>query len=97
MRAIILILIVGILLVIAGIATGLLNITQTRDAKAPAVSATHNGVMAKGGQAPAFDVETGSVRVGAQTTNVKVPTLTVQRPGRDQPAPVTNDVTANAQ
>ena len=97
MRAIIMILIVVILIVIAGIATGLLNITQTRDAKAPAVSATHNGVMAKGGQAPAFDVETGSVRVGAQTTNVKVPTLTVQKPGHNQPALVANNVAANAQ
>ncbi len=91
MRSIIMILIVVILLVIGGIASGLLNISQTRSAKAPSVSATHNGVMAKGGQTPAFDVETGSVRVGAQTTNVKVPTLTVQKPVQNQAAPVTNN------
>src|SRR4051794_33513640 len=57
MRALIFILIVAIIVIIAAVATGFLNINQTREAKAPAVSATPNGVTAKGGQAPAFDVE----------------------------------------
>ena len=64
MRAIIFILIIIVLVVIAGVATGYIDINQIRGAKAPQVSATRNGVTAKGGQAPAFDVETGSVSVG---------------------------------
>ena len=67
MRAIILVLVVVIIAVIAGIATGFIDINQIRGAKAPEITATRNGVTAKGGQAPAFDVETGSVKVGAQT------------------------------
>ena len=73
MRAALIVLIVAVLIVIAGIASGLLNINQIRPAKAPEVTATRNGVTAKGGQAPAFDVETGSVKVGAKETKVPVP------------------------
>ena len=62
----ILILIVAVIIVIAAMATGFLKISQTREAKAPQVTATRNGVTAKGGQAPAFDVETGSVKVGSK-------------------------------
>lgn len=91
MRAIIFILIIVVILVIAGVATGFLNINQTRDARAPQVSATHNGVTAKGGQAPAFDVETGSVKVGSKQATVKVPELTVQRPASDQAGATTNN------
>ena len=85
MRSIILILIVAIVVVIAGVATGYININQTREAKAPQLSTTANGVTAKGGQAPAFDVETGSVKVGTKETTVKVPALTVE-PARNQSA-----------
>lgn len=87
MRTIIFILIVAVLIVIAAIATGFLNISQTRPAAAPQVSATHNGVLAKGGQAPAFDVETGSVKIGTQQTTVKVPGVVVQKPAQNQTAP----------
>ena len=93
MRTIILILIVAVLIVIGAIATGFLNISQTRPAQAPEVSATHNGVVAKGGQAPAFDVETGSVKIGTQQTTVKVPGVVVEKPVQNQAAPAT----ANAQ
>jgi hypothetical protein len=37
-------------------------------------------VTAKGGQAPAFDVETGSVKLGTKQRTVNVPTLEVQKP-----------------
>jgi hypothetical protein len=84
MRVIIFVLIIAVLVIIAAIATGFLNINQIRGAKAPQVSATHNGVTAKGGQAPAFDVETGSVKVGTKQTTVKVPALVVERPGQNQ-------------
>jgi hypothetical protein len=91
MRAVILVLVVAILVVIAAIATGFLNINQTRGAKPPEITATHNGVTAKGGQPPAFDVETGSVKVGSSKTTVKVPALVVERPGQKQAAATANN------
>ena len=79
MRTAILILVVVIVGVIAAIATGFLNINQIRGARAPQVSATANGVTAQGGQAPAFEVETGSVKIGTSNTTVQVPALEVSR------------------
>ena len=90
MRAVLFVLIVAIVVIVAAVATGFLNITQIRNAKAPELTATRNGVTAKGGQPPAFDVETGSVKVGAKQTQVKVPTLVVQKPGGAQ-----NEAAAN--
>ena len=90
-RALIFVLIIAILVVIAGIATGFLNINQIRGAKVPQIAATSNGVTAKGGQAPAFDVETGSVKVGTQQKTVRVPTLEVQKPDQNQAAPATSN------
>ena len=84
MRALIIILIIAVLAMLVAIGTGFLNINQIREAKAPQVSATRNGVTAKGGQAPAFDVETGSVKVGTKETNVKVPALIVEKPAPKQ-------------
>ena len=84
MRALVLILIVAILIIIAGIATGFLNISQVRMGKAPQITATKNGVTARGGQPPAFDVQTGSVKVGTKAANVQVPTLVVQKPDGSQ-------------
>jgi hypothetical protein len=77
MRAVLLVLIILVIVVIAGVATGLLDINQIRGARAPEVAATHNGITAKGGQAPAFEVETGSVKVGTKSANVRVPSLEV--------------------
>ena len=91
MRAVILILIVAIVIIIAGVASGFLNINQTREAKAPQLTATHNGVTAKGGQAPAFDVETGSVKVGSKQATVNVPEVTVQKVGYNQASTATNN------
>jgi hypothetical protein len=91
MRAIIFILIIIVLLVIAAIATGFLNIDQIRGVKAPQLSTTGHGVTAQGGRAPAFDVQTGSVKVGAKSANVKVPTLIVEKPGENQAAASTNN------
>jgi hypothetical protein len=91
MRAMIFILILAILVVLAGLITGFLNINQIRGAKAPQISATGNGVMAKGGQAPAFDVQTGSVKVGTEQATVKVPKVVVEKPGQNQAAAVTNN------
>ena len=84
MRALIFILIIVVLAIIAALATGFLNINQIRGAQAPQLSTTSNGVTAKGGQAPAFDVQTGSVRVGSKQSTVQVPTLQVQPPDQNQ-------------
>jgi len=86
MRALLFILIIAVVAVIVAVGTGFLNISQIRGAKAPEVSATRNGVTAKGGQAPAFDVQTGSVKVGTTETKVKVPALVVEKAVQNQTA-----------
>jgi hypothetical protein len=91
MRKVIIILILAIIVVIAGIASGFVDINQIRGAKAPQISATGNGVTAKGGQAPAFDVETGSVKLGTANTTVQVPAVSVEKPGQNQAAAATNN------
>jgi len=92
MRAILLILILAVVGLIVLVATGLLDINQTRSAEAPKVSVTREGVTAKGGQAPAFDVETGTVSVGAEPANVTVavPKVQVNRADGNQTQPATN-------
>jgi hypothetical protein len=86
MRAVIFILIIAVLLIVAAIATGFLNIRQIRGGQAPQVAASRNGVSAKGGQPPAFDVETGSVKVGTKETAVKTPTIQIQKPSQNRAA-----------
>ncbi len=85
MRPAILILIIAVIVVLIGIGTGFIDINQIRGAQAPEITATHNGVVAKGGQTPAFDVETGSVQVGTKESTVKVPAVKVVPPA--EPAP----------
>jgi hypothetical protein len=96
MRAVLFILILAVLALLVALATGFLNINQIRGAKAPEVSATHNGVVAKGGQAPAFDVETGTLEVGARNATVKVPTVGVKRPDNAGQANTADVNTVNA-
>jgi hypothetical protein len=91
MRAVIFIIIIAVLVVLAGLGTGYIDINQIRGAQAPQIAATHNGVTAKGGQAPAFEVETGSVKVGTQQKTVNMPTLEVQKPAGNEAVPVTNN------
>ncbi len=78
MRSIILILIVGVLGLIAAIHFNLIDISQSRPAALPQVEAQGGKVVAKGGQAPAFDVATGSVEVTRKDATVAVPKVTVQ-------------------
>ena len=89
MRTILLVLILAVVVLIIAVATGFLDIDQVRGARAPDIDANRNGVTASGGQAPAFDIETGSVGVGTTQTNVAVPTLQVN-PADKQDAPVQN-------
>lgn len=80
MRVILFILILAVVAALIAVATGFIDIRQTRGAEPPAISAGDGGVTARGGQAPAFDVETGSVAVGTQRANVVVPTVRVVPP-----------------
>jgi hypothetical protein len=84
------VLIIIVVAAIVAVATGFVDINQIRGAKAPQLSTTGNGVTAAGGQTPAFDVETGSVRVGSKETTVRVPDLQVQPP-QNEAAPVANN------
>ncbi len=95
MRAVLLVLILAVVAVIALVATGLIDIRQVRGARAPDVDASRNGVTASGGQAPAFDIETGSVGVGTRDANVKVPTLQVNPAGNDAATATNEDVPVN--
>jgi hypothetical protein len=93
MRAILLILILAVVALIIALASGFLDITQTRSASAPDVDASRSGISATGGQTPAFDVETGTVSVGADQANVTlpVPQVNVTPPNQQQQqAPNTN-------
>ena len=95
MRAIIFILILAVIALLIAVATGFLNISQTREARAPQLSTNGKGVTARGGQTPTFDVETGSVSVGTKQKNVAVPSLRVNPPdGGNQQEPA--NVTENA-
>jgi len=89
MRAIIFILILAVVIVIVAVASGFLDLNM-RGGKAPQLSTTTNGIKASGGQPPAFDVETGSVKVGSAQKTVTVPTLTVQKPDDNQAAATNN-------
>jgi len=77
MRTVFLVLILAVVALIGLFASGLLSLNQTKPAVAPEVSVTANGVTTTAGQAPAFDVETGSVTVGTKEANVSVPVPSV--------------------
>ena len=79
MRAILLIFILAVVALIAAIATGLVDISQTREARVPNVEASNGAIRAEGGQSPAFEVQTGSVEVGTREANVAVPKVEVTR------------------
>jgi uncharacterized protein YggE len=80
MRAILFILILAVVAAILAFVTGFLDISQSREAKAPDLSVSGSGVSARGGQTPSFDIETGSVAVGTKPANVQVPTVRVNPP-----------------
>jgi len=88
MRAILLILIIAVVALIAAISTGYLDISQTRQAKAPSIEANDGAIRATAGQSPAFDVQTGSVQVGTREANVAVPKVEVKRDTKGVNVPV---------
>ena len=95
MRTIILILIIAVVALIAAIQTGFLDIDQTRSAEVPDINANGSGLTASGGQAPAFDIQTGTVGVGAEPANVTVPVprIEVRPPANENQAATTTNAT----
>ena len=91
MRAILFILILAVVAVLIAVATGFLDIRSTRSAEVPRVDVGEGGVRAQGGQAPTFDIETGSVAVGTTTRNVTVPAVQVNPPGNEADNAATNE------
>ena len=79
MRTIFFILILAVVAGIVGVSTGLINVSQTREARAPGVTAEGGKIEARAGQTPAFDVQTGTIGVGSRTVDAPVPTLKVER------------------
>ena len=80
MRAILLILMVAVVAIIIAIASGFLHLNQTQPARAPSVAVGNAGVTTTGGQAPRFEVETGSVSVGTERRDVALPKVNVPLP-----------------
>jgi len=97
MRAILVFLILAVVVLIVLVSTGLLDINQTRSAKAPDIDASREGISASGGQTPAFDVETGSVTVGTQPANVQIPVPSLQVAPANEHAPAPANAVTNAQ
>lgn len=77
MRALLVLLGVAALVILAGMATGFINIDQTQTARLPRI---------EGGQAPEFKADVGRIDVGTERRVVEVPRVDVQRAG-EAPAP----------
>ena len=77
MRAFFFVLIVAVVALIVLIQTGLVGVSQTQPARLPSVAAQDGKIVARGGTAPAFDVQTGSVGVGSRDAAVPLPKVTV--------------------
>ncbi|GAA3997785.1 hypothetical protein [Sphingomonas humi] len=97
MRAIILLLILLIVGAIALVATGFVNISQTRPAEVPAVAVGSDGVVIKGGQKPAFDVQTGKIEVGSGRATVPVPEIRIAPGGTGNASAAPQAQPANGQ
>ncbi len=87
MRAILLILIIAVVAIIAAIGTGLVRIPQTSPAVAPRVEMKDGKLTTQPGQAPTFDIETGSIGVGTSNRTVNVPSVEVKRDGTQVAVP----------
>lgn len=77
MRAILVLIGIAALIVLAGMATGFINVDQTQTARLPRL---------EGGQAPAFKADVGKIEFGTETKTVEVPKIAVEKPA-DEPTP----------
>ena len=91
MRAVLFVIIIAVVAVVAALASGFLNIRQIRGDDPPRLSASGNEVTAAG-QPPAFEVQTGSVKVGTTDAKVKVPKLQIVKPGNEAEAATNNSM-----
>ena len=96
MRAILLILIVAVVALIAAIWTGFIDIRQTSPAVVPNIEASNGKLTSEGGQAPTFDIETGSIGVGTSEREVTVPSIEVKREGTTVAVPSVEVTPADA-
>jgi len=71
MRALLVLVGIAALVVLAGMATGFINIDQTQVAELPRL---------EGGQAPKFEADVAKINVGTENKMVEVPTLSVEKP-----------------
>ena len=98
MRAVFLILIIAVVALIAAVMTGMIDIRQTQPAVVPGIESSDGKLVTRSGQAPAFEVQTGSIGVGPgktvavpkveiqpSDTRIGVPSVQIRRPG-DAPA-----------
>ena len=81
MRAIFLILIIAVAALILAVMTGMINLRQTQPAVAPGVETADGKVVTRGGQAPAFDIETGSIEIASGNASVALPKVEIQPSG----------------
>jgi len=79
MRTLLALLGLVVIIVVALMVLGFINIDQTRQAQLPSVSV-------QGGQAPQFRADVGSVDVGTKNQTVRVPDVQINRPADGQPA-----------
>jgi hypothetical protein len=62
------------LVILAGMATGFINIDQTQTAQLPRI---------EGGQAPEFKADVGKIDLGTERKVIEVPKVEVERPGAE--------------
>lgn len=66
-------LLVVLLILVAGIATGFINLQRTQEGVLPRIAV-------EGGQLPKFDADVAQVKVGTRNETVEVPTVDVKKP-----------------
>lgn len=70
MRALLILLVIVVIGVIVAVATGLIDVNQTKNAQSPQI-------RVEGGQLPSFDVKTPEVSVGTTNSSVTVPDVSI--------------------
>lgn len=73
-RFILTILVIAVLVMIVGVATGFINLNSSGQLRAPKVNVT-----AQGGEVPKLDVDTKELVVGTTETNVAVPRIGMEK------------------
>ncbi len=92
-RLILTILVVAVLVMIVGVATGFVDLNSSGQLRAPKVNVT-----AEGGEVPKLDVDTKELVVGTTETNVAVPKIGMEQSKINVPTiGVKNDGDGNQQ